>query len=60
MSISLYDMVGREVSVLHDGVLVEDTLHEFEIDGTRMASGIYFVVVNGEEFSGQLRVTLIK
>ena len=60
VSISLYDMVGREVRVLHDGVLVEDTLHEFEIDGTRMASGIYFVVVNGEEFSGQLRVTLIK
>lgn len=60
VSISLYDMVGREVSVLHDGVLAEDTLHEFEIDGTRLPSGIYFVVVHGEEFSGQLRVTLIK
>ena len=60
MSISLYDMVGREVRVLHDGVLVEDTLHEFEIDGTRMASGIYFVRMVAGDYREVRMVTLLR
>lgn len=58
----LYDLMGREVGRLHDGVLEGGTTHRFEIDGAALSlsSGVYLIRLTGERFDAAQRVTLIK
>ena len=42
--VNVYDLVGNNVSKLHDGFLAEG-MHTFEFDGSKLPSGIYFYEV---------------
>ena len=58
-SVSVFDMLGREVAVLHDGPLTEGT-HRLAFDGAGLPAGVYLVRV--ESGSDQLteRITLLR
>ncbi|MDX1440734.1 MAG: M36 family metallopeptidase, partial [Rubricoccaceae bacterium] len=58
--IEIIDALGRMVGLLHDGQLASGVAHQFTIDGTNLASGIYTYRVIGETFSSSRRVTLLK
>ncbi len=50
VSLKVYNMLGQVVSVLLDGFVKEGINHQIEFDGTKLASGTYFSVL---EFSGK-------
>jgi flagellar hook assembly protein FlgD len=56
---SVYDVLGRQVVVLHDGRLAAGT-HRFAFDGASLPAGVYLVRV--ESGSDQLteRITLLR
>ena len=60
VSIGVYDMMGRRVATLHEGTLQGAQAHLFTVDGSRLASGAYFVRIAGETFADSRRVTLLK
>jgi len=58
--VALYDALGREVAVLHDGPLAARATHRFTLDGSGLPSGAYVVRVVGETFTAARRVTLLR
>ena len=56
----LYDVMGREVRVLHDGPVAASTEVEVSVDGRGLASGVYVVVVRGESVQGTQRITIAR
>jgi extracellular elastinolytic metalloproteinase len=60
VTVAVYDVMGREVARLHDGVLAAGTRHAFEIDGAALAAGVYLVRVRGEDFAETRRITLLR
>ena len=60
VSITVYDVVGRQVATLHDGILEANESYQFTIDGAGLASGAYFVRIAGETFTNSRRITLLK
>ena len=60
VSIVLYDALGRQVEMLHDGTLNAGSIHEFQIDGASLPSGVYVVRALGERFTDVRQVTLTK
>ncbi len=55
----VYDIVGREVSVLVDGYSCAGT-HQAVWDATGMASGIYFCALEAEDFKAVKKLILLK
>ena len=60
VSISVHDMLGRQVSLLHDGELSTGMTHNFTFDGAGLASGTYLLRVKGREFVETKRLMLLK
>ncbi len=60
VTIALYDVQGRRVSLVHSGFLEADTQHTFTLDGANLASGTYVLQVKGATFSSERMVTLLK
>ncbi len=60
VSIALFDALGRQVATLHDGALGAGTIHQFQIDGASLPSGVYVVRAIGERFTDVRQVTLTK
>ncbi len=60
VAVVVFDVMGREVARLHDGLLAAGVPQAFEIDGARLASGVYLVRVTGERFAETRRVTLLQ
>jgi hypothetical protein len=58
--VTVYDVMGREVARLHDGLLAAGTRHGFELDGRSLASGVYLIRVAGERFTDTQRVTFLR
>lgn len=58
LRVAAYDVLGREVAVLHDGAVAPGE-HRFEFEGRRLPSGPYFVRAVGETFAATRRVTRI-
>lgn len=56
--ISVFDALGREVSVVHDGLL--DTANAFEIQSDKLSAGMYFVKAFGEGFVSTRKFAVIK
>ena len=56
----LYDVMGREVRVLHQGPVAASTELEVTVDTRGLASGVYVVAVRGESVSGAQRVTVAR
>ncbi|MEM1042502.1 MAG: T9SS type A sorting domain-containing protein [Bacteroidota bacterium] len=53
--LAVLDVLGREVAVLHEGVLAAGA-HRATLDGSRLASGVYLVVL---EAGGQRQATRV-
>ncbi len=47
VSLAVYDLLGSEVAVLHDG-LMDAGRHELQFDASGLSSGIYFAVLEAE------------
>ncbi len=47
--LELYNLVGQVVEVLYEGVLEAGSEHRFNVSGSDLASGVYFVRVQGEQ-----------
>lgn len=58
--VTVYDVMGREVIRLHDGLLAAGTRHAFEVDGRALASGVYLIRVDGEHFAETQRLTVLR
>lgn len=52
LNLYIYDIMGRRVRVAHQGFLGRG-LHTFDIDAVRLASGVYHVVLAGQDGSRQ-------
>ena len=57
--LSVYDMLGRELAVLAEGVMPAGS-HQAVFDGTNLASGIYLVRLDAGGTLRTMRVTLLK
>ncbi|MEM1093860.1 MAG: T9SS type A sorting domain-containing protein [Bacteroidota bacterium] len=55
-----YDMLGRAVQVLYDGVLSADAAASLTIDGTALAAGLYVVRAEGEGLLRTQKVMVVK
>lgn len=60
VNVTVYDVVGRPVAVLHDGTLPGGRAHRFDVDGSPLASGVYFVRVQGPAFSEVHALTVVR
>jgi len=60
VDVVMYDVLGRRVATLHDGLLAEGRAHRFSIDGQTLSGGIYLIRMTGEHFSATEQVTVIK
>ncbi|MEM1043740.1 MAG: T9SS type A sorting domain-containing protein, partial [Bacteroidota bacterium] len=58
--VEVFDVLGRRVALLHDGLLGAQTAHTFGIDGRAWGSGMYLYRATGETFSETRRVVLTK
>uniref|UniRef100_A0A7C4X9S0 T9SS type A sorting domain-containing protein n=1 Tax=candidate division WOR-3 bacterium TaxID=2052148 RepID=A0A7C4X9S0_UNCW3 len=48
ISLKLYDLTGREVMVISDGIIDAGT-HSYDLNVTSLISGIYFLILEGEK-----------
>ena len=60
VEVSIYDLQGRKVTTLHNGLLDAKRGHIFNWDGSNIASGQYFARITAPGFSDVLNMTLIK
>jgi len=59
ISLLVYDVMGREVAKLIDGINIAG-FHEVVFDGKDLASGIYFAQLSAGEFSHTKKMVLMK
>jgi hypothetical protein len=57
--LAVFDMLGRQVSVLVDGKM-ETGVHEVKFDGSNLASGVYFYRLQAGDFTRTKRLLLLK
>lgn len=58
-SLKIYDILGREVSVIVNDFLIPGT-YSFAFDGSNLSSGVYFYVLTGEGFAESKKMLLVK
>ena len=56
---TIYDMLGREVIVLQDGILQAGT-YSLNWNASSFASGVYYYKMETESFSGVKKMVLVK
>ena len=59
VKVAVYDVLGREVTVLQNGNLGEG-IHTITFDGSQLTSGIYFILVEANGTSTFTKATLLK
>ncbi|MEM1093753.1 MAG: matrixin family metalloprotease [Bacteroidota bacterium] len=55
-----FDALGRQVDVLHDGVLSAQEAHTFVLNAPDQPSGVYFVQIQAETFRTTRQVLLVR
>lgn len=60
VTVALYDALGRQVRVLHDGTLNGNETKHLTVESGDLPSGVYFVRMRGEDFSASRKVTLVR
>jgi len=60
VEVSIHDMLGRRVALLHRGLLEAGTTHPFAFDAGTLPSGLYLVRIKGTSFSETQTITLLK
>lgn len=58
--IAVYNLLGEEVALLHDGTLAGETTHTFAFEAGTLPSGLYLVRVAGERFTAVRQALLLK
>ena len=58
--VAVYDVLGRQVALVHDGPLAGGTSTRLVLGGRRLAPGAYVVRVDGETFSATRRLTVTR
>lgn len=58
--VDIFDVLGRHIATLHDGVLDANRAHPIRIDTDRLSSGLYLVRVTAEHFTGTRRVVVAR
>jgi hypothetical protein len=58
--IALFDMLGRQVALVFDGVLQADRRSGFVVSGGGLSSGAYLLRVEGSTFEESRQLTLLK
>jgi hypothetical protein len=56
----VYDALGRQVAVLHEGPIAAGQNRQLALDATTLAGGTYFVRVVGETFTDVRQVTVVR
>ncbi len=60
VTIWVYNSLGQQVALLHDGLLLTGIQHRFQFDGYGLSSGMYLIRANGESFAAAKPVVLLK
>lgn len=60
VKVSVFSGDGRELTILHDGVLSGKSPHRFTFDAKGMATGSYFIRVVSKHFTSSKQVFLVK
>jgi hypothetical protein len=60
VTLTLYDVAGRAIRTLYNGTPEPDQMHEIDIDGRSLPSGIYVVRMVGSSFIANRTLTLAK
>ncbi len=60
MRVEVYDLMGRRVARLHDGLLAAHTAYRFVFEAADHASGVYVIRIAGEDFAASHVVTLVR
>lgn len=60
VTVTLYDVLGRQVKTLHEGRVAANQAEQFTVDGSTLASGTYFLRVTGEGFTRTKRITVAR
>ena len=58
--VTIYDALGREVAVLHEGVLAAGQNRQLALDAAQLAGGVYFVRAVGETFADVRSFTVVR
>ncbi len=58
--VAVYDLLGREVMVLHDGPVAAVQNRQFVLDAASLAGGVYLVRVAGETFTDVREMTVVR
>ena len=58
--VAVYDALGREVAVLHDGAVAAGEARRLTLDGSALAAGVYVVRSVGETFTEARTVTVTR
>jgi len=60
ITVRLYDALGQRVRTLHDGALAPNETKRLRIEPGDLSSGVYFVRVEGDDFSASRKVVLVR
>ena len=60
IEIKVFDMVGRVVSVVHQGILDANMPYQFSIDAKNLSAGTYLINVKGNQFVQTRLFTIVK
>ncbi|MBN8589620.1 MAG: T9SS type A sorting domain-containing protein [Rhodothermia bacterium] len=60
VTMTLFNALGQQISVLYQGSPEANTLQTVQLNGSTLQSGAYFVRLTGENFSGMQKVMLVK
>jgi hypothetical protein len=59
ISLKLYDIVGRKVSTITDGI-VEPGIHTYNFDPSNLSQGIYFLILNGDKNKKTQKILVVR
>ena len=60
LEISVYDLKGQKVEILHSGFTLKNTVNSVKWDATNYSSGDYFVQMKADNILESKKITLIK
>ena len=60
VTVSVYNVLGQRVKTLYDGTPSPGQIHELTLDGQSMASGTYFVRIEGASVQETQRMTVVR
>lgn len=59
VSVGVYDVLGRHVATLHEGLLAASGDHQFTFDSTGYPGGLYMLAVRGSDFRATRTALLV-